>query len=57
MKPPEKVLRSRIRGLPADARNVNIFNADGVLTRDRRKDRGNLHLHSSIAEMMQINRF
>jgi hypothetical protein len=34
MKPAEKVLRSWIRSLPTDARNVNIFNADGVLTGD-----------------------
>jgi hypothetical protein len=35
MKPAEKVLRSWVRSLPTDAGNVNIFNADGVLTRDR----------------------
>jgi hypothetical protein len=40
MKPAEKVLRSWIRSLPTDARNVNIFNADGVLTRDSRSDLG-----------------
>jgi hypothetical protein len=39
MKPAEKVLRSWIRSLPTDTRNVNIFNADGVLTRDRYLER------------------
>ena len=37
MIPAEKVLRSWIRSLPIDARNVNNFNADGVLTRGRNK--------------------
>jgi hypothetical protein len=34
MKPAEKVLRSCVRSQPTDAGNVNIFNVDGVLTRD-----------------------
>jgi hypothetical protein len=35
MKPAEKVRRSWIRSLPTNVRNVNIFNEDGILTRDR----------------------